>query len=117
MRKRQENAAGPDPGKREGWEKRAVQGVNKRKYSKMQVQGGLKFMLALRRAARLRGLSPPAYMRRATAAFVATDLGESSKEILSDSPHPDWVNRKDPANKYWVQTLDDGEGYGSWDVK
>lgn len=117
MRRRQENTAGPDPGKREGWERRAVQGVNKVKYSDTKVQGGFKFWLAARRAAKMRGLSLSAYMRRSTAAFAAHDLGEDFKEILSDSAHPDWVNRKDPRTHYWLQTLDDGEGYGTWEVK
>lgn len=117
MRRRQENEAGPDPGKREGWQQRAVSGINKSRYSKQQVQAGMTFWITVRRAASRRGLSLPAYMRRASAAFAAHDLGEDFKEILSDSAHPDWVNRKDPQTGHWIKTFDDGEGYGSWEVK
>ena len=117
MRKPQKNRPVIDPGKREGWEKRAVSGINKLKYSKQQIRAGMTFWIAVRRAAAGRGISTPAYMRRAAAAFAAHDLGESFKEILSDSAHPDWVNRKDPLTGHWIKTFDDGEGYGSWEVK
>lgn len=109
-----------DPGKRGGWEHRAVHGINKGSYTRGYYQAGLTFFSALRQASRIRGISSSAYLRRAVAAFAAHDLGVSFEDILKDSPSPDWNdNRGEVGNKkqVWVKVFDDGSGYGTWEVK
>jgi hypothetical protein len=111
-----------DPGKRTGWEYRAVAGIDKPDYTRGYFQAGLSFFSALRRAAKHRDISANAYLRRAVAAFAAKDLGIPFEEILKDSPSPRWVNhRQDVPRSRKTQTFrrefDDGQGFGSWEVK
>lgn len=109
-----------DPGKRTGWEYRAVHGIDKPDYTRGYYQAGLTFFSALRQAARVRGISGGAYLRRAVAAFAAHDLGVEFEDILKDSPSPDWNNHRGEVNgkkQVWVREYDDGSGYGTWEVK
>lgn len=104
-----------DPGKREGWQQRAVQGIDKR-YANFYLRAGDKWFSGVRRAARTRGMSASAYIRRAVAAFAAHDLGEEMADIVSDSPMVQW-RTKTENGQHFAMGHDDGEGYGSWDVK
>lgn len=104
-----------DPGKREGWQNRAVEGINKR-YANFYLRAGTLWFSAVRRAARTRNMSASAYIRRAVAAFAAHDLGERMEDIVSDSPMVQW-RMKDADNNRFATGHDDGQGYGPWDVK
>lgn len=109
-----------DPGKRGGWEYRAVRGINKEVYTRGYYQAGAAFFVALRQAARSRGIGVGAYTRRAVAAFAAHDLGVSFEDVLKDSPSPDWSKHRGemPGKKQiFVKVYDDGSGYGAWEVK
>lgn len=109
-----------DPGKRTGWEYRAVAGIEKPDYTRGYYQAGRTFFAGLRQASRMRGISAGAYLRRAVAAFVAHDLGVDFEDILKDSPSPKWNdNRGEVKGKknVWVREYDDGTGYGTWVVK
>lgn len=66
------------------------------------------------RAARARGMSVSGYIRRATMAVVAMDLGIDPLEIFAvDTPlTPPGMNGR------WQSTLDlDGELFGRWEVR
>jgi hypothetical protein len=121
--RRGQPSLGHDPGKRGGWEYRAIHGINKdTSYTRAHYQAGTTFFSALRRAAKHRGMSASAYLRRAVAAFAAEDLGIPFEEILKDSPSPGWsTNRQDLPRERKTQVFrkefDNGEGYGSWEVK
>jgi hypothetical protein len=106
-----------DPGKRGGWEYRAVAGINKPDYTRGYFQAGLSFFSALRKAARLRGISGNAYLRRAVAAFAARDLGIPFEDILQDSPAASWDRHRDEETGTWYREFDDGQGFGTWEVK
>jgi hypothetical protein len=121
--RRGQPSLGHDPGKRAGWEYRAIHGINKETaYTRGYYQAGLSFFSALRRAADHRGISASAYLRRAVAAFAAKDLGIPFEGILKDSPSPGWsTHRQDLPRQRKTQVFrkefDDGTGYGSWEVK
>lgn len=106
-----------DPGKRPGWEYRAVKGINREAFTRGYYQAGLTFFTALRQAANSRGMTTSAYLRRAVAAFAAKDLGVDFEDILKDSPAPDLTRGRDPETGTWTRRMDDGTGYGSWEVK
>lgn len=106
-----------DPGKRTGWEYRAVAGIDKPDYTRGYYQAGLTFFTALRQAARVRGISGGAYLRRAVAAFVAKDLGVDFEDVLRDSPSPHWNKHRSVKTGTWYREYDDGKGFGSWEVK
>ena len=106
-----------DPGKRGGWEYRAVAGINKPDYTRGYYQAGLAFFAALRQAARVRGISGGADLRRAVAAFAAKDLGVPFEDILADSPSPHWNKHRSAQTGTWYREFDDGTEFGSWEVK
>lgn len=111
---------GHDPGKRTGWEYRAVSGINKTPYTRGYYQAGMSFFSALRQAADRRGITASAYLRRAVAAFAAKDLGIPFEEIVKDSPSPDWNDKRHDykgKKNVWRKEFDDGTGYGTWEVK
>lgn len=83
----------------------------------------------LRQAAKERGMSKASYVRRALAAFVAHDTGEDFRKILQECPPvAPWdqrnraglsvmrARRGQPVDD-WYKPHDDGEGYGTWEVK
>lgn len=108
-----------DPGKRAGWEYRAVQGINNEAYTRGYYQAGASFFAALRRAAKVRGMPAGAYLRRAVMAFAAHDLRVPFEELLADSPSPNQRKRGDYKHykEVWLREYDDGSGYGTWEVK
>ncbi len=101
-----------DPGKRAGWEYRAVRGINRDPYERGYFQAGMSFFSALRQAAKKRGISGNAYLRRAVAAFAAKDLGIPIEEVLQDSPSASWERNRDEKTGTWKKAFDDGSGYG-----
>lgn len=112
-----------DPGKRGGWEYRAVHGVNKIPYSRGYYQAGISWFIAARRAAKSRNMSVSAYLRRAVAAFAARDLDMDFAAILKDSPSPGHLTVRqhnkpgETQKQVWAKEFDDGTGFGSWEVK
>lgn len=115
--RRGQPSLGHDPGKRTGWQYRAVAGINKPDYTRGYYQAGMSFFSALRRAAKKRGISGGAYLRRAVAAFASRDLGIPFEEILKDSPSASWDRKRDEKTGTWYREFDDGTGFGTWDVK
>lgn len=106
-----------DPGKRAGWEYRAVKGINRDAFTRGYYQAGETFFVMLRRAAKSRDMNTAAYLRRAVAAFAAKDLGIPFEEILKDSPAPSMSRGRDKETGTWTRTFDDGFDYGTWEVK
>lgn len=118
--RRGQPSLGHDPGKRTGWEYRAVSGIDKPDYTRGYYQAGATFFALMRRAAKQRGISGNAYLRRAVAAFIAKDLGVTFEEVLKDSPSPYWHdNRGEHKGKknVWRRQFDDGTGFGTWVAK
>jgi hypothetical protein len=111
---------GPDASK-PGWQQRAVGGIasnNRRsKQASLHIDVPYHFKALLALASRKRGISQTGYMRRAVAAFVASDLGIPLEDVL------DGMQMPYPANNTragWVEldftpgVGDTGEGYGDW---
>lgn len=83
----------------------------------------LPFLTLLRAAADARGMSSTGYARRAIAAFISKDLDIPFPEITKHFSSPfkagemlRRTNEKGVREKIG-KTFDDGEGYGSWEVK
>jgi hypothetical protein len=62
-------------------------------------------------AATARGMSVGAYIRRATLAFVAYDLGLDLTDLLEDEP-PTRIRFAQPGNDQSMR----GQGHGSWRI-
>lgn len=110
---------------RAGWQQRAVHGVGvtsgerERKKKVLTVGANVpwQFKALISMAAKRRGISISGYVRRALAAFVASDLEMSYEDVLREFPYPapsgasgaQWVH-----NDLTPQDFDNGEGYGDW---
>lgn len=70
------------------------------------------FRVLLHQAAEARGLSITGYGRRATAAFIAHDLGMPFSSVVQHSAHP--VKYGGGGGGKLKHTNDTGEGYGNW---
>lgn len=72
----------------------------------------------LRRAAEKRGISLSGYIRRATMAFVARDLGLPARDLfeLDAAPVPFDQTRRNWPRGHVPKDLD-GEMYGTWETK
>lgn len=77
----------------------------------------------LRQAANARGISVTGYVRRATAAFIAADLGVPFAEVCAHMPRPGpalGTMRGLPPEQRPLHNpgrwIDDGAGYGAWEV-
>ena len=115
--RRGQPSLGHDPGKRTGWEYRAVSGIDKPDYARGYYQAGATFFTLMRRAAKHRGISGGAYLRRAVAAFIARDLDLTLAEVLKDSPSASWEKHRDEKTGTWRREFDDGTGFGTWEAK
>lgn len=117
----------------EDWEERLRERVERTQREKQRksrrtrpanilLEFGIPFLTALRAAADSRGMSSAGYARRAVAAFVAHDLGvpfESLTQHFSAPHRRGEVLKRNPGEfrKAEGQTTDDGQGYGSWEVR
>lgn len=118
----------------DGWQERAVQGLNSVEsntkepngLTRLSSQVHWKFLALVRLAARTRGISVSGYIRRAVAAFVAHDLQMEFGQVTQFSPGPNTFGQKGSAHRgkdpekyqdFLGKNLpDDGVGYGKWEV-
>jgi hypothetical protein len=70
------------------------------------------FRVYLDEAARRRGMAMSAYIRRATAAFMAHDLGVPFTEIVKHTAQPATADNKSKPGT--PRSHDDGRGMGPW---
>lgn len=108
---------------RPGWQERVIEGISeppKGKSNKMLSVGAnvsWQFKALLSMAAKRRGISIAGYVRRALAAFIATDLEMSLEDVLKEASFPSPYG---VANGQWMRDdiapgdHDTGEGYGDW---
>lgn len=66
----------------------------------------------IRRAARKRGMSPAAYMRRASVAFALHDLGQSEQWARVHADEPGFTAYGVPMGK--APYRPNGHGFGNW---
>lgn len=128
---------GDAAGGRPGWEDRLLTLVDDNERQKAERRGAgmrnwnarltvvsdIKLRPLLRAAANARGISVTGYVRRATAAFIAADLGVPFAEVCSFMPRPSPATgnmrglppEQRPVNNpgRWI---DDGRGFGPWEV-
>lgn len=102
-----------DPGYRADWRERTrKRGPDERmKLTSFRCTGD--FVVLLSRAARRRGMSNSAYMRRAISAFIAQELQMPFEDVCATSPG---VTHEKFTNNGVVWPRDDGQGYGRWEV-
>jgi hypothetical protein len=72
------------------------------------------FRVFLDEAAKRRGMAMSAYIRRATAAFLAHDLGVPFTEIVKHTAKPQTDGGKSNNVGARIRTHDDGRGMGPW---
>ncbi len=104
-----------DPGRREGWQERAVRGIDKETLRKLTVNTSDDFVSLLKKCAQKRDISQAAYMRRALAAFVAYDLQIPFEDVCQ--MHPKAIPNEWRFARPLVKELDDGEGFGEWRIQ
>lgn len=113
-----------DPPSVPGWQDKIADAVwadeePRRNHTPMQVNMGMPLRVLVRECAERRGMSSVAFMRRATAAFIAADLGMSLDAVCAFCPPvaPDRSHGrrgKEPGTH--GPGMDDGVGYGHWHV-
>jgi hypothetical protein len=119
------NIAGVSDQEVPGWQQRVVDGVREAERSRSRAKIGIRrgridsqvderYAVLLRYAAEKRDMNVAAYVRRAVAAFIAVDLDISFEDVVRYGPQPTGYAMP---HKPGVATEDDGEGYGSWEVK
>lgn len=120
------NIAGASDRSEPGWEERllamvrdgkesTVRGKNKSRPSRLYAVCDEEMTALVTAAARRRGLTVSAYIRRATSAFVAQDLGLPFEDVVRFGPRATPFGQTVTA-KTGI-TNDDGTGYGSWKVQ
>ena len=108
-----------DPGKKQGWKHRTLRNLEEKKERVVyNFRASESFMPLLAKAAATRKMTRTAYMRRAIGAFIANDLHMPYSEVCATYPAVEnnlraevFINGKSYTRR------DDGEGYGSWEVK
>jgi hypothetical protein len=68
------------------------------------------FRVLLDEAAKRRGIGMTGYVRRATAAFIAKDLGMAFTEVIRHTAKPKGIDERVPQ----TPVPDNGQGYGAW---
>lgn len=124
------NIAGASAQSKPGWQERLVQMVqdadtgsarsrNSLRRGKLYAQCDPEMLVLTTEAARLRGMTTAAYIRRAVAAFIAHDLEMPFEEVTKYAPMPLPFGKKsaDLSPGKTRRTTDDGTGFGSWEVK
>lgn len=129
---------GDAAGGRPGWDDRLLSLVNGAEREKADRRGAgmrnwparimvvsdIGFRRLLRQAADARGMSASGYMRRATCAFIASDLGVPFEQVCALTPRPATPDgpihagqapSERPLNNPGRQ-VDDGSGFGVWHV-
>lgn len=108
-----------------GWEKRALEAVKARQKKShrwterrdgVNATFDVELRVYLTEAARRRGLSMAGYARRAICAFIAHDLGIPIEDLLKYCAKPTPFRAEGGHGRH-AKTNDDGEGYGSWEIK
>ena len=102
-----------DPAYRPDWRERAKQHGPNERMKRLTFRTTGKFVAILSKAARRRGMSNSAYMRRAISAFIASDLEIPFEDICEMSPG---VTHVALTNNGVVWPPDNGQGYGKWEV-
>jgi len=118
-----------------GWQERAVAGLEGGCYDdvvgkgkKVSVHSSWKWWALVGLAARQRGMSTQAYVRRCVSSFLVKDIDMTWEEVTSLCPAPgprgrDSVegraasSRKHQGKKFGTvnaERTDDGQGYGDW---
>lgn len=81
--------------------------------SEMRARVSPPFMRLVHQAAKMRGMTYGAYIRRCVAYRLSEDLGIPVAEILALTPYPSAYGGKSAAPKPEPRP-DDGSGFGSW---
>lgn len=103
-----------DPVYRPDWRERVLQHDRPpERMTRLGVRTTGEFLILLSRAARRRGMSNSAYVRRAVSAFMAQDLQMPFEDVCAASPG---VKHVKYTNQGVVWPRDDGSGYGKWEV-
>lgn len=102
-----------DPGRREGWQERAVAGISAAQRRLISFHTSEDFRSMVKRAARARDMSISSYIRRCLAAFIALDLGMTFEEACYFNFRVTRSGTKSQRNP----GRDDGEGFGAWRIK
>lgn len=113
-----------------GWQERLMEMVRRADASNQRTKNRLRasrlstvcdpqMLMLVTAAARSRGMSTAAYIRRAVCAFAAADLEVEFVEVAKYGSMP--VPYGTPSAKVTFgelkRTNDDGTGFGSWEVK
>lgn len=121
----QEDYTGTDQTYVEGWQERALGRVRSRQRlssrSAQRKHGIYIFMddemkVLIDEAAHRRGISMSGFVRRATAALVAHDLGLDFKDVVKYSAKPNDYEQKRLGNGARPSRQDDGEDFGQWNI-
>jgi hypothetical protein len=128
---------GDAAGGRPGWQDRITGAVDANERAKADRRGAgmrnwparltmvsdIEFRRLLRQAADARGMSATGYARRATAAFVASDLGLDFSSVCALLPKPSppegtmkGLPKEEHPLRHPGRWVDDGIGHGSWRV-
>lgn len=103
-----------DPVYRPDWKERTLSHERPpERMTRLGVRVTGEFLILLNRAARRRGISNSAYVRRAVSAFIAQELQMPFEDVCATSPGVEHVKF---TNKGVVWPRDDGRGYGKWEV-
>lgn len=103
-----------DPGYRPDWRERVKRRGPDERMKMFSFRATGDFIVVMSRAARRRGMSNSAYVRRAVSAFIASDLEMPFEDVCALHPA---VERAELTKNGLVWPQDDGKGYGNWDVK
>lgn len=103
-----------DPGYRPDWRERAKSHALDERMKMFSFRATGKFIVLLSKAARRRGMSNSAYVRRAVCAFISADMQMPFEDVCALVPA---VERAGLTKDGLVWPQDSGEGYGKWDVK
>lgn len=107
-----------DAGRKQGWQHRALSRVERKERVIYNFRATERFLPLVLRAASKRGMNRTAYMRRAVAAFIAHDLQIPYETVCDTFPAVDNNMRSERfVDGKGVNRRDDGEGYGSWEVR
>lgn len=102
-----------DPGYRPDWRERTGSSIEDEKRRFFVFRTTEQWGMLLSRAARHRGMSNSAYVRRAVSAFIASDLQVPFEDVCQMTPG---VVHEARTNKGVVWPPDNGKGYGKWEV-
>lgn len=103
-----------DPLYKPDWKERVLEREHRPSTNRWSLRSTHEFTALVRRAARRRGMTNAAYVRRAVAAFIASDLQMPFEDVCETFPAPK-VEGSTGIGVIWPR--DDGQGYGNWEVK